>query len=114
MKAKITAHEIREVDWNIILYMQYHYKWVDSTVSVIDLPKIPNTKLIKAYKKTAEKAINEELRKKEDNENEFKKEMKKKQKELDEMRKFVKTRWHDQESIKSALQEFKKLQWKQK
>lgn len=92
MKAKITAHEIREVDGNIILYMQYNYKGVDSTVSVIDLPEIPDTKLIKKYIKTAEKAINEELRKKEDSENTFKQELKKKQEELTRMREFVNSR----------------------
>ena len=54
MKAKITNHEIREVDGSIILYMQYNYKGVDSTVSIIDLPEMPNTKVIKQYIKTAE------------------------------------------------------------
>lgn len=107
MKAKITEHEIREVDGNIVLYMQYNYKWVDSTVSIIDLPEIPTAKVIKKYIKTAEKAINEELKLKEDWENKFKQELKAKQKELDEMRKFVNSRWHDRKSVEKAIKEFK-------
>jgi len=109
MKAKITNHEIREVDGSIILYMQYNYKGVDSTVSIIDLPEMPNTKVIKQYIKTAELAINQELREKADNDNKFKKELKVKQKELDKMREFVNSRWHNHESVKSALQEYKQL-----
>jgi hypothetical protein len=73
------------------------------------LPELPNTKVIKQYIKTAEKAINAELKEKEDNENKLKKELKVKQKELDEMRKFVNARSHDPESTKKAIQEFKKL-----
>lgn len=92
MKAKITNHEIREVDGSIILYMQYHYKGVDSTVSIIDLPEIPKKQVIKQYIKTAELAINKELREKADNDNKFKKELKVKQKELDKMREFVNSR----------------------
>ena len=108
-KAKITDHEIREVDGSIVLYMQYSYKWIDSTVSIIDIPEMPNSKEIKAYIRTAEKAINAELKEKEDSENKLKKELKAKQKELDEMRKFVNSRSHDHESLKKALKEFKQL-----
>ncbi len=108
-KAKITSHEIKEVDGSIILFMQYHYKGIDSTVSIIDLPEMPSKQVTRQYIKTAELAINQELREKEDNENKLKKEMKLKQKELTEMRKFVNSRWHEPESVKSALQEFKKL-----
>lgn len=117
MKAKITNHEIREVDGSIILYMQYHYKGVDSTVSIIDLQDriewhklpAPKWKELKQFLKTAELAINQELREKADNENKFKKELKVKQKELDKMREFVNSRWHNHESVKSALQEYKQL-----
>lgn len=108
-KAKIHSHELKQVDWNIILHMQYNYKWIISTVSIIDLPEIPTTKVIKQYIKTAEKAINTEIKLKEDWENKFKKELKQKQKELDEMRAFVNSRSVDQESTKRAIEEFKKL-----
>lgn len=107
MKAKITTHKICEVDGNIVLYMTYNYKGVDSTVSIIDLPEIPKPKVIKSYIKTAEKAINEELRKKEDSENTFKQELKKKQEELTRMREFVNSRWHDRKSVEKAIKEFK-------
>jgi len=108
-KAKIITHEIREVDNSIILFMTYSYKWDENTVSIIDLPELPTTKVIKQYIKTAEKAINQELKEKEDNANKLKKELKLKQKELDEMRKFVATRWVDHDSIKKAIEEFKSL-----
>lgn len=120
MKAKITHHEIKEIDtenWkNIVLYMTYEYKWESNTVSIIDIPEYPNAKVVKQYIKTAEKAINTELKQKEENENKLKKELKAKQKELTEMRKFVQSRGHDPESIKKALEEFKQnklsLIWK--
>lgn len=109
MKAKIIKHEICEVDNSIILFMTYSYKWEENTVSIIDLPELPNSKVIKQYIKTAELAINQELKEKADNENKFKKELKAKQKELTEMRKFVNSRWVDHESIKKAIKEFKQL-----
>lgn len=116
MKAKITHHEIKEIDtenWNnIVLYMTYEYKGESNTVSIIDLPEYPNAKTIKQYIKTAEKAINQELKEKEDNENKLKKELKEKQKELTEMRKFVNSRGHDPESVKKAIEEFKQKKLK--
>ena len=109
MKAKIIKHEIREVDNSIILFMTYSYKWEENTVSIIDLPELPTTKVIKQYIKTAELAINQEIKEKEANENKFKRELREKQKQLTEMRKFVATRWVDPESTKKAIEEFKKL-----
>lgn len=108
-KAKIISHEVKVVDWNIILHMQYNYKWIISTVSIIDLPELPTSKVIKQYIKTAEKAINTEIKIKEDGENKFKKELKQKQIELDEMRRFVNSRTVDWVSTSKALKEFKKL-----
>lgn len=111
MKAKITHHEIKEIEteqWkNIVLHMTYEYKWESNTVSIIDLPELPNPKVIKQYIRTAEKAINQELKEKEDSENKLKKEIKAKQEELTEMRKFVNSRWHDPESLAKAIQDFK-------
>ena len=109
MKAKIISHEVKVVDGNIILCMTYSYKGFESIVSVIDLPELPTTKVIKQYIKTVEKAINEEIKLKEDGENKFKKELKQKQKELDEMRAFVNSRSVDQKSTERAIAEFKKL-----
>ena len=65
MKAKIISHEIKEVDGTKILYMIYSYKGFESPVSIIDLPDC-TPKAIKQYIKTAEKAINVELKAKED------------------------------------------------
>ncbi len=111
MKAKIINHEIKEIDTeqgkNIVLYMTYEYKWNSNTVSIIDLPELPSPKVIKQYIKTAEKAINQELKEKEDSENKLKKEMKNKQEELTEMRKYVQSRTHDPDSLKEAIKEFK-------
>lgn len=109
MKAKIISSEIKVVDWNTILYMVYSYKGFESSVSIIDLPEFPTSKVIKQYIKTAEKAINTEIKLKEDGENKFKKELKQKQKELDEMRAFVNSRTIDWVSTRKALKEFKKL-----
>ena len=109
MKAKIITHENRVVDGSIILFMTYEYKENSNTVSIIDLPEMPTAKVIKQYIKTAEKAINQELREKADNANKFKKELRIKQKELTEMRKFVNSRWLDPESTKKAIEEYKSL-----
>ena len=76
--------------------MTYSYKGFESSVSIIDLPDLPTSKVIKQYIKTAEKAINTEIKLKEDGENKFKKELKQKQIELDEMRRFVNSRSVDQ------------------
>jgi hypothetical protein len=107
MKAKILTHEVREVDGSIILFMTYEYKENTNTVSIIDLPEFPTSKIIKQYIRTAEKAINQELKEKEDNASKLKREIKQKQKELTEMRKFVNSRWVDHESIKKAISDFK-------
>lgn len=109
MKAKIISHEVKVVDWNTILYMTYSYKGFESSVSIIDLPELPTSKVIKQYIKTAEKAINTELKSKEEWENKLKKELKRKQIELDEMRAFVNARTINWVSTKKALSEFKKL-----
>ncbi len=61
MKAKIISHEIKEVDGSTILYMIYSYKGFKSPVSIIDIPDC-TPKAIKQYIKTAEKAINIEIR----------------------------------------------------
>lgn len=108
MKAKIISHEIKEVDGSTILYMIYSYKGFKSPVSIIDIPDC-TPKAIKQYIKTAEKAINIEIKAKEDGENKLKKELKQKQKELDEMRRFVNSRSVDQKSTERAIAEFKKL-----
>ena len=107
-KAKIHSHELKHVDWNIILHMQYNYKWIISTVSIIDIPDC-TPKAIKQYIKTAEKAINIEIKAKEDGENKLKKELKQKQIELDAMRAFVNSRTVDWVSTRKALKEYKKL-----
>lgn len=111
MKAKIISHEIKEIEQegtkNIVLRMIYEYKGYKSDVNIIDIEEFPNTKVIKKYIKTAEKAINEEIKKNEEDRNEYKKQMKLKQRELDEMRKFVNSRTVDWESIESALKAFK-------
>lgn len=65
MKAKIISHEIKEVDGTKILYMIYSYKGYESSVSIIDLPDC-TPKAIKQYIRTAEKAINTEIKLKED------------------------------------------------
>lgn len=109
MKAKILTHEVREVDGSIILFMTYEYKENTNTVSIIDLPELPTAKVIKQYIRTAEKAINQELKDKEDSANKLKKEMKQKQEELTRMREFVATRGHDRKSMKKAINEFKSL-----
>lgn len=109
MKAKVIKYEIKEIDNNIILYVKYLYKDIEWEASIIDLESLPNEKLIKKYIKTLEKAINTEIKLKEDGENKFKKELKQKQIELDEMRRFVNSRSVDQESTKRAIEEFKKL-----
>lgn len=109
MKAKIISHEIKVVDWNTILYMIYSYKGFSSPVSIIDLPELPTAKVIKQYIRTAEKAINLEIKAKEDGENKLKKEMKQKQIELDAMRAFVNSRTVNWESTRKALKEFKNL-----
>lgn len=75
MKAKIISHEIKEVDGSTILYMIYSYKGFKSPVSIIDIPDC-TPKAIKQYIKTAEKAINIEIKAKEDGENKLKKELK--------------------------------------
>lgn len=111
MKAKIISHEVKEIEHegnkNIVLTMQYEYKGFKSNVSIIDLEEYPSSKIIKKYIKTAEKAINEEIKKWEEERNQFKKEMKLKQAELDEMRKFVDSRTVNGESLESALKAFK-------
>lgn len=107
-KAKIISHEIKEVDGSTILYMIYSYKGFESPVSIIDIPDC-TPKAIKQYIKTAEKAINVEIKAKEDWENKLKKEMKQKQIELDAMRAFVNSRTVDWVSTRKALKEFKKL-----
>ena len=107
-RAKIISHEIKEVDGSTILYMIYSYKGFKSPVSIIDIPDC-TPKAIKQYIKTAEKAINIEIKAKEDGENKLKKELKQKQKELDEMRRFVNSRSVDQKSTERAIAEFKKL-----
>ena len=109
MKAKIISHEVKVVEWNTILHMIYSYKGFESSVSIVDLPELPTSKVIKQYIKTAEKAINTEIKLKEDGENKFKKDLKQKQKELDEMRAFVNSRSVDQKSTERAIAEFKKL-----
>lgn len=108
-RAKIISHEVKIVDWNTILHMIYSYKDFESSVSIVDLPELPTSKVIKQYIKTAEKAINTEIKLKEDGENKFKKELKQKQIELDEMRAFVNSRTIDWVSTRKALKEFKKL-----
>jgi len=108
-RAKIISHEVKIVDWNTILHMIYSYKGFESSVSIVDLPELTTSKVIKQYIKTAEKAINTEIKLKEDGENKFKKELKQKQIELDEMRAFVNARSVDQKSTERAIKEFKKL-----
>lgn len=67
-RAKIISHEVKIVDWNTILHMIYSYKDFESSVSIVDLPELPTSKVIKQYIKTAEKAINTEIKLKEDGE----------------------------------------------